>query len=159
MFEQLFCVLADEWIHFFEQLQTLVGDFRVNNALVFRLASAADELLLLQATKQTGDVRITADHALADFGASEALVACSAQNAKDVVLRRRNAVRFEELLPVILQPVGCALNIEQRFFFHRCEGAGLFDFFLQPAGHVLAPVKKIITANRDKDGMIRKSVW
>jgi hypothetical protein len=70
-----------------EQIQTLFGDARFDYAAVVGLAFASDEVALLHAIEQAGNVGIVRDHAVADAAAGQAIRLRAAKNAENIVLR------------------------------------------------------------------------
>jgi len=68
------------------------------NALVVLVTLLLHKLLQLEAAQQTRNVRFRGDQPVADRRTGQTIWTCSAKNAKNVVLRSRDAMRLEALL-------------------------------------------------------------
>jgi len=69
------------------------------------LALARDQGALLHAIEKARHVGVMRNHAVGDAAAREAFGFGSPQDAKRVVLRRRQIVGFQELLHLLREPV------------------------------------------------------
>src|ERR1700677_1556418 len=111
MTEQINRHLQNYRIHLLEQSQTAFGDLRPDNAPVVTVTLLTHELEGLEAGKQTRDVRVGGDHAVADGGAGEAVGMGAAQDAQNVVLRGGDAPVAGFAMEGAMQAVGGAKQI------------------------------------------------
>src|SRR6185437_4357165 len=72
------------------------GNLRQHDAPVLLIAISPDQLALLQPVEQARDIGVPRDHPLPGLGASQP-VRRSAQDAQNVVLRRRKIFTFQQL--------------------------------------------------------------
>jgi hypothetical protein len=84
-------------------------------------AATADEASFLEAVEETGDVRITGDHAARDLTAKKPLRR-AAEDAQNVVLIRREIVFFQELGRAARQTVGGAHEFDEDGFLWAGNG-------------------------------------
>src|ERR1035437_8471659 len=94
---QLLAMSLPHWfIHPGQQFHPVRRDPGHHHAPIPGLPAARNQLALLQPVKHARDVRIPSDHAVANFSTRES-VRCAAQDAKNVVLRRREFLRLQQL--------------------------------------------------------------
>jgi len=99
-----------------EKGEPLRRNVNQNPAAVGVLAAAADEPAFLEAVEQASNVGVAADHAFGNFTTEQAF-GCAAQNAKDVVLVRREIVLPEKLSGSAGEQVGGADEVDEGNFF------------------------------------------
>ena len=89
--EQFLRHAIDLIVHFAQEFETGRRNLGPNHAPIAFVALLLNELQGLYSRQETGNIWVGGDHAVADGGTGEALRTSATQNAKDVVLRCRDA--------------------------------------------------------------------
>lgn len=120
-----------------EEFQPWFGDAADDDAAVLFGTLARDEAAGVEAVEEAGDVGIAGDHALADFGAGEAVGAGATEDAEDVVLGGGETGGFEDGGSECCDVLGGAEEVEDDFLLEADEGPGLAEFALEDRDHWL----------------------
>jgi len=126
-FAQLIDLFSEHYIG--KQIDLILG--MEARGFIFGPALAADELLGLEFVEQARDAGCLFHHAIGDVEGRNALLARAAQDAKNVVLLQRNAVRLHDLRKHALHHVGRAEQGENGFLCRGLEGSGLANLVTQ----------------------------
>jgi len=130
MAELLPMVRVNAVLDLIEQMQSAARDPRHDVPPVLAAPLTDDQLRLFETIEEACDVRNLPDESLRDLVATETLGLRPAQNPKDVVLGRRNAMRFQRGLEGVLQQRRSPLNAQVSLLLQTFEGPDLFEFRL-----------------------------
>lgn len=108
-----------------------------DDAAILNASAAFDVAEFLHTVEEAGDVGVASDQAFGDFAAGEAAGTGTGEDTKDVVLRVSEAEGTEGLLDGAHEPTGGTLKIKEGLVGGVREGAGLANFGLEAAGHIL----------------------
>src|SRR4051812_33841590 len=97
---------TDRVVELPQELQPALADAGADDAPVGPFPRTAEQLAVFKLVEQACHVRVSGDHALADFMASHATRPRGAEDAQDVVLGGGEAVLIEDLLELAHEPVG-----------------------------------------------------
>jgi len=122
--------LVNPVLYMVEQVQSASRDSGQHVAPVLAATFPHDQLRGFEAIEKTGDIRNLPHQAFGDFTAAKTGRFRPAQNPKNVVLRRRDAVWFQSSLERVLQQGRGALDAQVGLFFQAFEGTCLFQFCL-----------------------------
>ena len=123
--------LVNPVLHLVQQVQSVPRDPRHHVAPVLTAALPHDQLRVFEAIEKACDVRNLPYQALRDFASAKTLRFGPAQNPKNVVLGRRDAVRLQRGLECVLQECGRPLDAQVGLLFEALEGPDLFQFCLE----------------------------
>jgi hypothetical protein len=90
-------------LHLVQQMLSIAGDSSHHIAPILTAPLPDDQLRVFEAIEKAGDIRNLPHQSLRDFTSAETLRFRPTQNPKDVVLRRRDAVRLQGGLERVLQ--------------------------------------------------------
>jgi hypothetical protein len=130
-------------LHLVEQVQPGAGNAGDYIAPVLAAPLPDDQFRIFEAIEKPRDVRHLPHESIADFMSAKTLRLRPAQNPKDVVLGRRNPVRFQGGLEGVLEQRRCPLDAEVSLLFKALEGPCLFQFYLEWRRH--SPILRVIT--------------
>ena len=99
-----------------EELKAAWRDSSHYCSAVFGFAAARYQFTLFQAVEQTSDIRISGDHPARDLSTKKSL-RCTAQDAKHIVLRRREIFGLENSNQPTRQHIACAHQIQKHCLF------------------------------------------
>jgi hypothetical protein len=119
--------VADEWIHFTQQLEARFGDLRPHHSSIFLIAVLPDKFERLEPPQEPRDIRLCGDHAVADGRALQPLGLGSAENAQHVVLRGSDAPLAGLVLKSALEKIGGAHQVEESLFFQAGKRSALLN--------------------------------
>jgi hypothetical protein len=105
----------------FQKAECLWRDARLHDAAVVGLAFPRNQASLFHAVEETRHVRVVGNHAVANAPARQTFGFGSAENAKDVVLRARQASRLEELFRLLAEGIS---GFQESHKNARLEGNG-----------------------------------
>ena len=122
--------LVNPVLHLLQQVQAAPRDAGDHVAPVVTAALSDNQLPVFETIEKTGDVRHLPHQSFRNFTSAKTCRLRPAQNPKNVILRRRNAVRLQSGLECMFQQCCRALDAEVRLLFQSLEGPGLFQFCL-----------------------------
>lgn len=122
--------LVNPLLHLAEQMQSASRDFRHYVAPVLAAPLTDDQLRLFEPIEKTRYVGNLADEPLRDLVSTKTIRFRPAQNAENVVLRRRYVMRLQRRLERVLQQRGGPLDAQVSFLLQTFEGPHLFQFYL-----------------------------
>lgn len=80
---------------------------------VAALAAAGREFAFFQAVEEARNVGVAGDHAVADLGTGQPCGFSATQDAEYVILRRRDAVRFQQVDDLVEMKLGGLLDLDK----------------------------------------------
>jgi hypothetical protein len=98
--------VVDGLIQLFEELQSIRGDARLDDAAIVLLALAGDPTVLFHPIKHAGHVRVMGDHSFGNTTTEESVGFGAAEDAEHIVLGAGQASGFEELLGLLGEGIG-----------------------------------------------------
>jgi hypothetical protein len=111
-----------------QDVAPLLGEADFHDAPILTTANTGDQAPPGEPVDDPRDVRVSSDHAVADFPVRQPGRMTAAQDAQDVVLiGRQVGVGLEERFPRFHDPGGRQPEAEQDFLFSRGEGPRLFQ--------------------------------
>jgi hypothetical protein len=122
--------LVNPVLDLIEQMQASPSDPCHDVTPVLTAALPDDQLRVFETIEKTRDVRDLPHQSFRDFTSAKARGLRPAQNSQNVVLRRRDVVRFQGSLEGVLEQCRCPLDAEVRLLFQALEGPRLFQFCL-----------------------------
>ena len=119
MAELPFVKVVNRLIQTPQEIKTLGGDARLDDATIVGLALPSDQAIFFHPVEQAGHVRIMRNHALSNVAAGQTVRLRTAQDPQDVILRAGEAVRFQQLFGLLAKSVGGFLEGDKGLILER----------------------------------------